>query len=278
MKSFITTIILLIATLVSLHAQEVTDDSTITFGNDGQHHITYNADGIHLKLAGMILKFGSKDNSTQPQHIPQYPLQQPQFKSISPFGFAEVGVNLMVNAKYALYTPEEAAMMRLGNAKSIYMSVNLYSRSIRLNQSGSFTMDYGAQFTMENYRFNGPYSMKYEGGMMRPVKLEDSVTRSKLLLEYISLPTMFTWSYNHKFFVSCGLSIDILLWHSLMYLKPKVIDRVEPVTVEPIQFSGVLHFGTDKVYGFINYGLTDVFTYNTGPTCRRLSAGIGIHF
>lgn len=273
MKSFITTIILLVVAFTPLHAQEIAEDSTITFGNNGQHSVTYNADGINFKLAGMILRFSSNDKSPRPQQQ----LQQPQFKSISPFGFAEVGINTMANAKYALYTPEEAAMMRLGNAKSRYMSVNLYSRSIRLNQSGSFTMDYGAQFTMENYRFNGPYSMKYEGGMMRPVKLEDSVTRSKLLLEYISLPTMFTWSYNHKFFVSCGLSLDILLWHSLMYQKPMVIDRVEPVTVEPIQFSGVLHFGTDKVYGFINYGLTDVFTYNTGPTCRRFSAGIGFY-
>lgn len=273
MKSFITTLILLVVAFTPLHAQEIAEDSTITFGNNGQHSVTYNDDGINFKLAGMILRFSGNDKSPQPQQQ----LLQPQFKSISPFGFAEVGVNLMANAKYALYTPEEAAMMRLGNAKSIYMSVNLYSRSIRLNQSGSFTMDYGTQFTMEKYRFNGPYSMKYEGGMMRPVKLEDSVTRSILLLEYISLPTMFTWSYNHKFFVSGGLSLDILLWHSLMYQKPIVINRVEPVTVEPIQFSGVLHFGTDKVYGFINYGLTDVFTYNTGPTCRRFSAGIGFY-
>lgn len=267
MKRLITTLTLVITTLIPLHAQEITNGNTIIFGNEGQNRITYNSIGLNVKLAGMFFQFNSNDKTPQPQ----------QYKSISPFGFAEVGISTMANAKYALYTPEEAAMMRLNNTKSRYMSINLYSNSIQLNHSGTLTMDSGITLVQENYRFKGPYSMRYQDRMMRPIELNKSVTISELLLAYITFPMMLTWNFQQKYYVSCGLSLDVLLLHSLMYQKPKVINRVEPVTIEPIQFSGILHVGTNKIYGFVNYGLAEMFTYNTGPTAHRFSAGIGFY-
>lgn len=271
MKRLLTTLTLLITTLTTLLAQEV-DESSIVFGQNKQNKITISDDNIYFKIAGKELQFSSDITSSDCKPEKQ------QGSSLEAIHAWEIGINVLTNADYSMYSPENAAMMQFGNRKSTYVALNIFSDNIKLNRSGSLSIDMGAGIAWENYVFAGDYSMHYQSGMMRPIPLDSKITKSKLMARYLHMPALFNYTYKNKFFIAAGVNLDVLIGTRLKYKEPKTVYKSETITLNPIQLGYTLHIGTEKLYGFINYSPMQMFKSGTGPGGNRTSAGIGFAF
>lgn len=269
MKRLITTLTLLTATLTTLYAQE-TDESSIIFGQEKQNKITISEDNIYFKIAGkeFHMSSDSRDKNSEQRHG----------NSLEAIQAFELGINVLTNTDYSMYSPEEATMMHFGNRKSTYVALNIFSENISLTRSGSLSVDMGAGIAWENYVFAGDYSMRYRDDMMKPIDLESSVTKSKLMARYLHMPMLLNWTYRNKFFIAAGVNLDVSIGTRLKQKNPKIVYKSENVTLEPIQLGYTLHIGTEKLYGFINYSPMQMFKSGTGPCGNRTSAGIGFSF
>lgn len=272
MKRFFTTIALLVAALTTLHAQEV-DDKTITFGGNDQNQITIDDHIISFKIAGKEFKLNSEEQAAKVlKHA------KTGYGSISSLGVIELGLNTLAMSDYSMYSADEASMMQFGNRKSTYVAMNFFTENFRLNKQGSLSIDMGVGIAWENYTFAGNYSMRYTEGMMRPIELDESIKKSKLMARYLHMPVLLNWTYKDKFFIAGGVNLDVSLGSKLAQKEPKVVYKSETVTLNPIQVAGTLRLGTKDFYGFVNCSFMDMFKSNTGPRGYRLSAGLGIHF
>ncbi|MBO7263351.1 MAG: hypothetical protein J6U93_02375 [Alistipes sp.] len=273
MKRLFTTLTILMASIATLHAQEIANDNTIILDKTGENRITIiNEDTIKFRIAGREFQM-----STEPEVKAQQE-EKKRHSTIPSLGFIELGINSIYNADYSMYSPEDAEKMQFGNNKSSYVTLYAYTENFRLNKQGSLSIDMGLGITWENYVFAGDYSMRYIDGMMRPIDLESSVTKSKLMAVYYHMPMLLNWTYKNKFFIAAGVNLDVLIATRLKQKNPKIVNDSENVTLEPIQLGSTIRVGTKSLYGFLNWSHMQMFKTKTGPGGHRISAGIGLNF
>lgn len=273
MKRLFTTLTILMVSLTALSAQEIANDNTIILDKTGENRITIiNEDTIKFKIGGKEFQM-----STEPEAKAQQD-ERKSYATIPALGVIELGINTMINTDYSMYTPEEAEMMKFGNKKSTYVALNIFSENFRLNKRGSLSVDMGVGIAWENYVFAGDYSMRYSDGMMRPIKLDGNVEKSKLMVRYLHMPALLNYSYKNKFFIAAGVNLDVLIGSHFKQKDPKVAYKSETITLEPIQLSTTVRIGTDSFYGFMNWSPMEMFKAGTAPRGQRVSAGIGLNF
>lgn len=283
MKRITTTLILIIASISMLHAQESNNTSTIEIGMSGDNSISSHDGNISIKLGSMRFDFSSdetvvtKINKSNNEENARYIFAGIGSEDIDHIAVWEIGTNMLSNANYSMYTPEEAAMLQFGNNKSRYLAINLMTMNVALNKSRSLCFEMGFGFAMERYAFAGKYSMEYLNGTMHPVKLQDNIIRSTFHANYIHMPALINVNFRSKFFIAMGVNLDILMGTKLKYRKPKTTIDGE-VTLNPIQVGATVRIGHGKCYGFVNYSPMEMFKSGTGPRGNRLSAGVGIGF
>lgn len=271
MKRLFTTLTILMAGLTTLHAQEIANDNTIILDKTGENRITIiNEDTIKFRIAGREFQIKSD--------LEDIINENKNYATITSLGAIELGLNTFVNTDYSMYTPEEATMMQFGNRRSTYVAMNFFTENLRLNKTGSWSVDMGVGVAWENYVFAGDYSIRYSEGMMRPITLDSNVKKSKLMARYLHMPVLLNYSYKNKFFIAAGVNLDISIGTRLKQKDPKIVYKKEVVTLNPIQVSGTLRIGTEDLYGFINYTPMEMFKTGTGPRGQRLSAGLGLNF
>ena len=273
MKRLFTTLTILMVSLTTLNAQEIANDNTIILDKTGENRITIiNDETIKFKIGGKEFQINSEPKTTEQQN------EHKSYATIPALGAIELGINSMYNTDYSMYTPEEAEMMKFGNKKSTYVALNIFTENFRLNKKGSLSVDMGVGIAWENYVFAGNYSMRYSDGMMYPITLDSSVTKSKLMARYLHMPALLNYSYKHKFFIAMGVNLDVLIGTRLKQKEPKIVYKDETVTLQPIQLGATLHVGTNSFYGFVNWAPMEMFKAKTGPRGQRVSAGIGLNF
>lgn len=285
------TIILAIITccIATTHAQTNDEQSnTLYIGNSADNSIS-NKDGkMRLTLNGMCFDFGSSENKSNITVTTDY-LETSRKKAYYGFlgvgspnfnhhAFMEIGASILTQLDYSAYTPEEANALMFSNNKAVHVTMNVGTLNVPLNKSRSLVLSTSFGFTCENYTFAGDYTMKFEDGMMRPVALEGKIKKSKLGASYFHVPITLDWNINNSdFFISAGVTLDVLMSSHLKYKFPKTIIDGE-VTLNPIQVGATARIGWKRLYAFANYSFIDMFKAGTGPKARRLSAGMGIWF
>lgn len=285
------TIILAIITgcITTTHAQTNDQQSnTLYIGNSADNSIS-NKDGkMRLTLNGMCFDFGSSENKSNITVTTDY-LETSRKKAYYGFlgigspnfnhhAFMEIGASILTQLDYSAYTPEEANALMFSNNKAVHVTMNVGTLNVPLNKSRSLVLSTSFGFTCENYTFAGDYTMKFEDGMMRPVALEGKIKKSKLGASYFHVPITLDWNINNSdFFISAGVTLDVLMSSHLKYKFPKTIIDGE-VTLNPIQVGATARIGWKRLYAFANYSFIDMFKAGTGPKARRLSAGMGIWF
>lgn len=285
------TIILAIITgcIATTHAQTNDQQSnTLYIGNSADNSIS-NKDGkMRLTLNGMCFDFGSSENKSNITVTTDY-LETSRKKAYYGFlgigspnfnhhAFMEIGASILTQLDYSAYTPEEANALMFSNNKAVHITMNVGTLNLPLNKSRSLVLSTSFGFTCENYTFAGDYTMKFEDGMMRPVALEGKIKKSKLGASYFHVPITLDWNINNSdFFISAGVTLDVLMSSHLKYKFPKTIIDGE-VTLNPIQVGATARIGWRRLYAFANYSFIDMFKAGTGPKARRLSAGMGIWF
>jgi hypothetical protein len=273
MKRLLTTLTLLVASLTMLSAQEIANDNTIILDKTGENRITIiNQDTIKFRIGGREFQMCTEPLTKAQQQ------EKERYATIPSLGTLELGINSMYNTDYSMYTPEEAEKMQFGNKKSRYVALNIFTENFRLNKRGSLSVDMGLGIAWENYVFAGKYSMRYDGGIMKPIDLENTVTKSKLMAAYFHMPILLNWTYKNKFFIAAGVNLDVLINTRLKQKDPKVVNNSENVTLEPIQIGTTVRVGTNSLYGFVNWSQMEMFKAKTGPGGKRISAGIGLNF
>lgn len=273
MKRLFTILTILIVGLTTLHAQEIANDNTIILDKTGENRITIiNEDTIKFRIAGREFQMSTEPEAKTQQN------ERKSYATIPALGAIELGINTMINTDYSMYTPEEAEMMKFGNRKSTYVAMNLFTENLRLTKTGSWSVDMGVGIAWENYVFAGNYSMRYSDGMMRPIKLDSNVEKSKLMVRYLHMPALLNYSYKNKFFIAAGVNLDVLIGSHFKQKDPKIAYKSETITLEPIQLSTTVRIGTDSFYGFMNWSPMEMFKAGTAPRGQRVSAGIGLNF
>ena len=244
---------------------------------------------MRLTLNGMCFDFGN--NSSNQSSVTVTPATYIQNSRKAYWGFAgigspninhlalfEIGASTLTNLDYSAYSPEEANALMFSSNKSVHLSFNLGTINVPLNKSRSLVLSAAYGFSCDNYTFAGSYSMEFRDGMMRPVELGGNIKKSKLLTSYFHVPVMLDWNINgSNFFISAGVTLDVLINSSLKYKFPKTSIDGE-VTLNPIQVGATARLGWKRLYVFANYSFIDMFKAGTGPKARRLSAGMGIWF
>lgn len=281
MKKYIA-ILLCMVVVVGATAQE----KKVVYLNNGGDYATSSAEGnLNLSIGGMNLEFKSDSSSadtsatraTKPEEKVAFSYAGASTK-IDHIAIVELGANVLSNASYDIYTPEEAAMLPFSNRKSVYLALTPLTMSAALNKRRSLSFNMGIGFAVETYKFAGNYSMKYDGGVMCPIALEgDNITKSKLTVTYLHYPILFNYNFQRKFFIAAGINLDIAMGSKLKYKKPKTTIE-EEVTINPVQVGLTARVGWGKFYGFVNYSLMEMFKRGTGPGGKRLSAGVGLFF
>lgn len=189
----------------------------------------------------------------------------------------EVGTNIFTHTDYSAYSPEEAAQLAFTRSKSTYIAFNMITMNAALNPSRSLAVSMALGLSCENFTFAGDYTMEPRDGMMHAVALDPNTKKSKLLSSYIHIPVTFDWNIDRDWFISAGVSLDILMGSSLVYKKPRT--TIEgTVTLNPIQVGLTARVGWRRLYGFINYSPMEMFKAGTGPKIHRMSVGAGIWF
>lgn len=273
MKRLFTTLTILMASIATLHAQEIANDNTIILDKTGENRITIiNEDTIKFRIAGREFQMSTEPEAKTQQN------ERKSYATIPALGAIELGINTMINTDYSMYTPEEAEMMKFGNRKSTYVAMNLFTENLRLTKTGSWSVDMGVGIAWENYVFAGNYSMRYSDGMMRPIILDSNVEKSKLMVRYLHMPALLNYSYKNKFFIAAGVNLDVLIGSHFKQKDPKIAYKSETITLEPIQLSTTVRIGTDSFYGFMNWSPMEMFKAGTAPRGQRVSAGIGLNF
>lgn len=275
--------------IATTHAQTNDQQSnTLYIGNSADNSIS-NKDGkMRLTLNGMCFDFGSSENKSNITVTTDY-LETSRKKAYYGFlgvgspnfnhhAFMEIGASILTQLDYSAYTPEEANALMFSNNKAVHVTMNVGTLNVPLNKSRSLVLSTSFGFTCENYTFAGDYTMKFEDGMMRPVALEGKIKKSKLGASYFHVPITLDWNINNSdFFISAGVTLDVLMSSHLKYKFPKTIIDGE-VTLNPIQVGATARIGWKRLYAFANYSFIDMFKAGTGPKARRLSAGMGIWF
>ncbi len=289
MKRLTIILALIVGCTTSIYAQtDKEQDNTLYIGNSADNSIS-NKDGkMRLMLNGMYFDFGSGENksnitvtskgSESYRKRAYYGFMGIGSPSFNHHAFMEIGASILTQLDYSAYTPEEANALMFSSNKAVHVTMNIGTINAPLNKSRSLVLSTSFGFTCENYTFAGDYTMKYEDGMMRPVALDGKIKKSKLEASYFHVPVTLDWNINgSRFFISAGVTLDVLINSRLKYKFPKTIIDDE-VTLNPIQVGATARIGWKRLYAFANYSFIDMFKSGTGPKARRLSAGMGIWF
>lgn len=289
MKQLLTTLILIASLAISATAQEPTKQetgSTIYLDQSGTDSLSSKDGHTTLTIAGMRFDFGNHNpKSTTTQKDNSIKIRIPKFNFMNMgddskynhLALHELGSNFIVNTDYSMYTPEEANALAFGNHKSVYCAINLMSMNMQFNPKRTLGFTLGFGFAMENYSFAGDYSMEFRDGLMRPIALDPSTKKSKLLASYIHIPLLLDWNISKGFFISAGVNLDILMNSELKYKKPKTTLEGKAM-LNPFQVGVTARIGWRKLYGFVNYSLMDMYKADRGPGAHRMSAGVGLWF
>ena len=289
--------LILCSTAIAAYAQNnVQSNEALYIGNSTDNSISKENGKMRVTLNGMCFDFGGNanngsdvtltpvvyTNSTQKAYWGFAGIGSPSFNH---FALFEIGASSLANLDYSAYTPEEANALMFSSNKSVHLSMNLGTVNVPLNKSRSLVLSAAYGCTIDNYAFAGDYSMELRDGMMRPVKLDGSIKKSKLIASYFHVPLTLDWNIKGgNFFISAGVTLDVLMNTKLKYKFPRTSIDGE-VTLNPIQVGATARIGWKRLYAFANYSFIDMFKTNTGlfnvdtgPRGKRLSAGMGIWF
>lgn len=296
MKRYIFSIMLAIIVCGVAKAQErdsiVADSQTIYIDQSGKNSLSAEDDGtMLLTLNGMRFSLGGKqrvenaksqnesdDDSFTYVHkrtrIGVLGLGSPRYNHIA---LLEVGKNFFVAENYPGYSSEELGKMAFSVENTTYSACNLFELNVVLDRHCRFVYAMSLGLSSEQYSFREKVTLGYEDGRFYPIELDPATKRSKLHANYLHIPMMVDWNIDKNFFISLGVTFDVLISSYLQYRKPRTtIEGTLPLN--PVQFGVTGRVGWKRIYGFVNYSPTNFFKASTGVKANKMSAGIGIWF
>ncbi|MBQ9137848.1 MAG: outer membrane beta-barrel protein [Alistipes sp.] len=274
MRRFFTTLLLL-TLLGSASAQELPLDSK------GESTVKAEDGNLAINIAGMNFIFGSdgtaksaNSKSAGKVHFGFAGIDAPSYNHLA---LIEIGSNFVANTDFSSCSDEVAAALAFSNRKAVNVTINLMTMNVPLSAKRTVCFSMGFGFAMENYTFDGDVSLKYNSGNFELVELDQSIKKSKMLVDYIHIPLLFDFNIRKGFFISAGASLDILCASRLTYKRPKTtIEGTLPLN--PVQVGVTGRIGWRRIYAFVNYSPMNMYKKASNVSANRVSAGMGFYF
>ena len=275
MKRLFTTLALLTLCL-SVSAQQ-----TIALDNSGESSVTAEDGKLSVNIAGLSLSLVGNtvtktDKDTSKSKVKFDIIGTSRNKSYNHIALFEIGSNFVVNTDFSGYDLPLQEALSFSNRKAVNVNLNLMTMNVvGPKHILGFTMGFG--FTMENYTFDNKVSLKFDDGKFALIPLEQSISKSKLAINYIHIPMLIDINIGRGFFISAGANFDILMSSQLSYKKPKTTleDRLP---LNPVQVGATARIGWRRIYAYANYSLLNMYKPSAGVEAYRMSAGVGIWF
>jgi hypothetical protein len=177
---------------------------------------------------------------------------------------------------YSMYPTDEQGFMELDMAKSLSITMNMFTFSTSFTRSNALGLTMAVGFTSNNYVFDTPTRFAKAGRMIHPVAPETNLKKSKLSTLALHVPLALEINPSRNFFFSVGGYVDLMLKSRLKSKFPK--EKLWNPYTNFLQAGVTVRAGFRNLYLFGNYGLTEVFKAGRGPAVNPYTFGFGWGF
>ncbi|MFA5329183.1 MAG: PorT family protein [Prolixibacteraceae bacterium] len=192
----------------------------------------------------------------------------------------EIGFNGFDKADYSLYGGND--FMSLNQGKSLEVDLNSFQMNIGLIKSYVGLVS-GLGLSMNNYRFENPYTLQKGQNMTEPLLLEyDNLSKSKLLTTYLNVPLLLEIQipvndHDGRLFVSGGVigGVKIGSHTKVKYGDTKDKDR-SGFNINSFKYEATARVGYKDFCLFAKYSLTPLFEAGKGPDLTPFTVGISL--
>jgi hypothetical protein len=192
-------------------------------------------------------------------------------------GTLEVGFNQMrtFDNSYLGYSNEDRGFMDLDIARSVNATLNVFTFSSALTPGNwlGVSMALGANYNQ--YTLLHPVAFE-RGTMLRPVRPELPLKRSKLRTVSIHVPMVLEINPARNFFLAGGAYADLVVWSDIKWKYPKV--KMASPGVEFLQVGLTARAGFRDFYVLANYSIGELFKKGSGPRLSPFTFGLGFGF
>jgi hypothetical protein len=177
---------------------------------------------------------------------------------------------------YSMYPAAEQGFMELDMAKSIHITLNMFTFSTSFTRNNVLGLTMGVGLTSDNYVFDTQARFAKIDRMIHPVAPETNLKKSKLSTFALHVPLALELNPSRNFFFSVGGYVDLMLKSRLKSKFPK--EKVWSPYTDFLQAGVTVRAGFRNVYLFGNYTLTEVFKDDRGPALNPYTFGFGFGF
>ncbi|MDR0908001.1 MAG: PorT family protein [Rikenellaceae bacterium] len=177
---------------------------------------------------------------------------------------------------YSMYPTDEKGFMELDMAKSLSLTMNMFTFATSFTRNNALGLTMAVGFTSNNYVFDTQSRFAKAGRMIHPVAAETLLKKSKLSTLALHVPLALEINPSRNFFFSVGGYVDLVLKSRLKSKFPK--EKVWSPYTNFLQAGVTARAGFRNLYLFANYGLTDMFKDGRGPALNPYTFGFGFGF
>jgi hypothetical protein len=260
--------------------------SGVKIGNNAITIIDGKEDTVKVRVgrSAMIIADGKHNSDIRLEHLDDQEYQswtghKPRFKGHWA-GF-EMGINSFSNVNYTGFTPN---FMDLNQNKSFEVGINFLQYSFGLQQEKkNIGLVTGLGFTFNDYRLSNPWTLVNDGGVIKPVALNQSgLSKSKLSVTYLSIPLMLEFQIpvngNHKrIYLSAGAIGGIKLGsHTKIKRDGDKSKSRDDFNISPFRCGATTRIGYRGINIFGTYYFTTFYKNNRGPELFPFTIGIAL--
>lgn len=239
---------------------------------------------VRVGRRAVIIADGKHNSDIRLEHLDDQEYQswtgqRPRFKGHWA-GF-EMGINSFANVGYTGFTPN---FMDLNQNKSFEVGINFLQYSFGLQQEKkNIGLVTGLGFTFNDYRFSNPWTLVNDGGMIKPVALNQSgLSKSKLSATYLSIPLLLEFQIpvngnDKRIYLSGGVIGGIKLGsHTKIKRDGDKSKSRDDFNISPFRCGATTHFGYRGINLFGTYYFTTFYKSNRGPELFPFTIGIAL--
>lgn len=227
------------------------------------------------------------------------------------WGGVELGINGYLTPDNNMKFDKEYEYLDLRMEKSLNVNINLWEQNFALSKNKKFGVLSGIGFSIHNYRFNSNTTLIPDSSEI--IGYRDNgidVRKSKLVVNYISIPLIFEWQSNRHYkvnswHISAGAIFGIR-WksHTKKYFDELNTDytwtQYDPATdsykdvynvtspgknkvknrddfhLNPFKLAGTVRIGWGFVNLYANYSFTTLFRDGKGPELYPFEVGLSL--
>ncbi len=222
-------------------------------------------ESLAFSIAGVNFELSGKDDKKQKGR---------RYRSrIGVFTDLRFGYVMLSSPDYSMYGDGVGDFLNLNIAKSYAFAFSPLKLKLLLNNNGRHWASTGLHFSWANYTLSNDLTVTDSYGVLMPVPLDSSISKSKMVVTTMSVPIGYRYTSRSNFSVEVAVSADVNLGLRTKYKDPKVKSDKMWI-VNPIGASTCVTIAYKKIGVYAKTSLTPMFDSSTGPETRATSIGL----